>query len=227
MLYGLNNGVRIEATPNAQAVCQCCNSELIPKCGNINVWHWSHKFKVHCDDWYEPETQWHKGWKNEFPKDCQEVVFKDELTGEKHVADVYLPKGLVLEFQNSNISSEEIQQRENFYKKMIWVINGDKFYQNLIHSDHGNFLWKHRKKCWLVAKMPIFISFTNAKIETSCFRSNLRETEAIDYSNSLILVKEFTELSIYKKGQIVSYEYNFIGQKVNKYNFIKKYFSYL
>ena len=92
MLYGLNNGVRIEATPNAQAVCQCCNSELIPKCGNINVWHWSHKFKVHCDDWYEPETQWHKGWKNEFPKDCQEVVFKDELTGEKHVADVYLPK---------------------------------------------------------------------------------------------------------------------------------------
>ena len=110
---------------------------------------------------------------------------------------------------------------------MIWVINGDKFYQNLIHSDHGNFLWKHRKKCWLVAKMPIFISFTNAKIETSCFRSNLRETEAIDYSNSLILVKEFTELSIYKKGQIVSYEYNFIGQKVNKYNFIKKYFSYL
>ena len=227
MLYGLNNGVKIGAAPNTHAVCQCCNSELIPKCGNINVWHWAHKSKKHCDDWYEPETQWHKDWKNEFPIDCQEVVFKDELTGEKHIADVCLPTGLVLEFQNSNISSEEIQQREKFYKKMIWVLNGDKFYQNLIHSDHGNFLWKQRKKCWLVSKMPIFISFTNAKIETSFFRSNLRKTEAIDYSNSLIWVKEFTELRNYKKGQIVSYEYNFIGQKVDKSKFITKYHSYL
>lgn len=227
MLYGLNNGVKIGAAPNTHAVCQCCNSELIPKCGNINVWHWAHKSKKHCDDWYEPETQWHKDWKNKFPIDCQEVVFKDEFTGEKHIADVYLPKGLVLEFQNSDISSEEIQQREKFYKKMIWVLNGDKFYQNLIHSDHSNFLWKQRKKCWLVSKMPIFISFTNAKIETSFFRSNLRKTEAIDYSNSLIWVKEFTELRDYKKGQIVSYKYNFIGQKVDKSKFITKYHSYL
>ena len=227
MLYGLSNGIKIEATPNAQAVCRCCGSELIPKCGNINVWHWAHKSNIHCDDWHEPETQWHKDWKNEFPKDCQEVIIKDELTGKKHIADVFLPKGLVLEFQNSNISSEEIQQRENFYKKMIWVINGDEFYQNLKQVSHEYFFWKHFRKCWHSAKMPTFISFTNAKIETSFWMSELRKTEAIDYSNSLIWIKEDTGLQFLKKTGLGKYPYNFIGQKVDKSKFTTKYLSYL
>ena len=88
--------------------------------------YWRHKVKE-CDNWYEPTTQWHLDWQDNFPKENQEVNLLDIETGIKHRADICLNNGLVIEIQNSPIRIDEIIQRENFYgkNKMIWIINGD------------------------------------------------------------------------------------------------------
>ena len=116
---------RVEATPKSIGVCPCCGSEMIAKCGNRKVWHRAHKSKRMCDHWWESETQWHRDWENRFPEDWQEVdhFAKD---GEKHIADVKTEDGLIVEFQHSFIKHEEVKSRENFYKQMIWLVDGQR-----------------------------------------------------------------------------------------------------
>ena len=125
MKYALHNNNRIEPSPKAKATCPCCGSEVVAKCGTQKVWHWAHKSKQMCDHWWENETQWHRDLKNCFPEEWQEVVHFAE-DGEKHIADVKTPSGLVIEFQHSAIKSEEIKYRENFYKHMIWIVDGSR-----------------------------------------------------------------------------------------------------
>ena len=86
--------------------------------------HWAHRGTHSCDHWWEPETEWHRAWKNEFPADWQEAVQFAQTTGEKHVADVKTQSGRVIEFQHSPLKAEERTARESFYRKMIWVVNG-------------------------------------------------------------------------------------------------------
>ena len=125
MKYALQSDERVEATPKAIGVCPCCGSEVVAKCGNKKVWHWAHKSKQVCDHWWENETQWHRDWKNCFPEEWQEVVHFVE-DGEKHIADVKTPSGLVIEFQHSAIKPEEIKSREKFHKHMIWIVDGSR-----------------------------------------------------------------------------------------------------
>lgn len=116
---------KILATPKAQGICFCCDKEMVAKCGEIKIHHWAHKRLEECDHWWENETEWHRKWKDRFPEDWQEVVRRDLQTGQKHIADVYNPyKDLVVEFQNSPIKGHEIQAREKYYKRMLWVLNG-------------------------------------------------------------------------------------------------------
>ena len=122
MKFALLNDKRIEATKRAKGVCPSCGSELVAKCGEIKVHHWSHKKK--CDDyWWENETEWHRNWKNKFPKEWQEIIQKDE-SGEKHIADVKTSSGWVIEFQHSAIAREERDSRDYFYNKLIWIVDG-------------------------------------------------------------------------------------------------------
>ena len=50
--------------------------------------------------------------------------------GEKHLADIKTQDDLVIEFQNSSISTTTIEIREEFYGDMIWVINAQEFKDN-------------------------------------------------------------------------------------------------
>ncbi|MDO8999365.1 MAG: competence protein CoiA family protein [Bacteroidota bacterium] len=128
MQYAKIDGLRCTAQPKLKAICEHCNGIVQAKCGSKIVWHWAHVAAENCDNWYEPETQWHRDWKNNFGQDCSEIsIVKD---GIKHIADVLTKENLVIEFQNSNISSETIMERELFYDKMIWVINGVHFKEN-------------------------------------------------------------------------------------------------
>lgn len=133
MKYAQDNNQRIEPSPKATARCPCCGSEVVAKCGTQKVWHWAHKSKQMCDHWWENETQWHRDWKNCFPEEWQEVVHFAE-DGEKHIADVKTPSGLVIEFQHSAIKPEEQLSREGFYKKMVWIVNGTR-----LKTDRENF----------------------------------------------------------------------------------------
>jgi competence CoiA-like predicted nuclease len=95
---------------------------MIARCGEHNVWHWAHVGTRICDHWWEPETEWHRAWKNQFPEDCQEVIHQSD--GEKHIADVKTESGIVIEFQHSFLHRDEREARENFYRNMVWVVDG-------------------------------------------------------------------------------------------------------
>lgn len=123
MKFAESQGERFEAQPGKSAACSVCGASVIAKCGDHKAWHWSHRGVRNCDPWWEPETDWHRGWKNRFPSTWQEIIRNAE-SGEKHVADVMTDGGVVLEFQHSAIRREEREAREAFYKNMVWVVDG-------------------------------------------------------------------------------------------------------
>lgn len=124
MKYAIVDGHKVLAQPKLRGTCNYCGSEMISRCGRHKIWHWAHKSRADCDPWWESEGEWHRSWKNHFPEEWQEVIHADSSTGEKHIADIKNPYGLVVEFQNSNIKQAERVSREVFYKEMIWVVNG-------------------------------------------------------------------------------------------------------
>lgn len=124
MRYALVDGIRLEPTPNLLGSCVGCGSPMIAKCGNKKLHHWAHKGRLECDRWWEPETEWHRDWKNHFPKEWQEVRHVSE-DGEIHIADVKTPNGEVLEFQYSALHADELAARETFYgPQMAWIASG-------------------------------------------------------------------------------------------------------
>ncbi|MBS1951937.1 MAG: hypothetical protein OJF59_000093 [Cytophagales bacterium] len=134
MRFALIDNNRVEAQPKQQGLCPNCSQPVIAKCGNKKVWHWAHRSIISCDSWWEPETEWHRNWKNNYPADWQEVTLFDEQTNEKHIADIRSIHKLVIEFQHSPIKPEERISRENFYKNMIWVVDGSR-----LKSDYPRF----------------------------------------------------------------------------------------
>ena len=123
MKFALVDGNKTEATRGIKGICPSCGSEVIAKCGEVKINHWAHKGTRICDIWWENETEWHRQWKNNFPNDWQEVVNFD-VKGEKHIADVKTDEGWVLEFQHSYLKPEERNSRNEFYSKLVWVIDG-------------------------------------------------------------------------------------------------------
>lgn len=123
MKYALINNDKVEAAKGAKGSCPICSSELIAKCGEVKINHWAHKGNRNCDPWWENETDWHRAWKDNFPKDWQEVVHSAE-NGEKHIADVKTKNDWVLEFQHSYLKPDERRSRDAFYNKLVWVVDG-------------------------------------------------------------------------------------------------------
>ena len=122
------DGNRTLPTKKGRGFCQLCLNEVIAYCGEINIHHWRHKNLNFCDTWKESESDWHRQWKNEFPKEWQEIIIDENY--EKHIADIKTTNGLVLELQNSSISSVTIKIRENFYQDIYWLINANEFKDN-------------------------------------------------------------------------------------------------
>lgn len=133
MRYACYDSLRIEPKPGAVGKCQICRNQVKAYCGKINVWHWRHKNLPDCDSFYEPMSEWHKNWQNQFPEDWRETVL--ERKGKKHFADIFTSNGLVIEFQHSSISLEKIKEREDFYIKMIWVVDAIDFKKNIKITD--------------------------------------------------------------------------------------------
>lgn len=132
MKFANVNGVRCEAQPKMRGECPDpnCGATVVAKCGELKMWHWAHLGARNCDAWWEPETPWHRSWKNSFPVECQEVRHSGS-DGEVHIADVRTKNGAVLEFQHSSISREERVSRERFYSPMMWVVDGCRLKRDL------------------------------------------------------------------------------------------------
>ena len=135
MNFALIENNKIEANPNLKGMCPHCSQSVIAKCGKQRIWHWAHSSKTTCDNWWEPETEWHRTWKKNYPAEWQETSLLDERTGEKHIADVRTTHNLVIEFQHSPINPQERASREKFYKNMVWVVDGTR-----LKRDYHRFL---------------------------------------------------------------------------------------
>ena len=178
MKYSLVNGERREAHPDLSGKCQTCGVQTIAKCGEVKIWHWAHSGKRMCDSWWENETEWHRSWKGQFPNDWQEHIHIAE-NGEKHIADVKTIKDWVIEFQHSYINPQERRARNEFYKKLVWVVDGtrrkkdkSKFFESLtevatVSNAHSpvrkifQVLWDDCAlfKEWFGSPTPVFFDF--------------------------------------------------------------------
>lgn len=179
MKFALVDGIKIEASQGAKGFCQSCGAEMIAKCGELKINHWAHKKIRQCDTWWETETEWHRGWKGNFPIEWQEIIQFDSLTNEKHIADVRTDKGLVVEFQHSHIDPIERRKREHFYKNMIWIVDGTrlqrdiprflKAQKNFVRMDNPKifgieFADECFPKNWLGSSVPVIFDFKGTAI---------------------------------------------------------------
>ncbi len=134
MEIALVDGVRSPPLPGVLGHCQPCGAPMVAKCGEQLVWHWAHRGRRVCDPWWENEGEWHRAWKEHFPSEWHEFVQHDNL-GEKHIADVRLPSGLVIELQHSAMPLDEMRSREAFYGNMLWIVDAGPFKHNLAFFD--------------------------------------------------------------------------------------------
>lgn len=129
MLTAINiNGIRITPFSNEKGYCPLCKSDVVKAVGGIYTPHFRHKTLQNCDSWSEGETEWHYNWKQKFSIEWQEIVI--EKNGEIHRADIRTKDGLILELQNSSISTTTIKIREEFYENMVWLVNAKNFKDN-------------------------------------------------------------------------------------------------
>jgi competence protein CoiA len=168
MIYATSFDKKCAAQPGGQAFCPECGKPVIAKCGEINIWHWAHVAKSDCDIWSEGETDWHLGWKNNFPIDCAEkIVSKNGIT---HRADVMTKAGWVIEFQYSPLNPEEIRERESFYGNMCWVFNAiepylnDRLYFWHTVSMGDRFRWKHPNKSIFYPERRIYLDIGDGRL---------------------------------------------------------------
>ena len=174
MRFALINKDRTEALPELKGICPGCGQDVIPKCGPQKIWHWAHSAKRNCDPWWEPETEWHRNWKNQFSPEWQEVIQYDQKSGEKHIADVRTGHGLVIEFQHSHLKPEERAARESFYGNMIWVVDGTRLKNDYPRFRKGpdnfrrtnkqgyfllHFPEEYFPKNWLDSNAPVIFDF--------------------------------------------------------------------
>ena len=174
MRYALASGQRVEAYPGGRGMCRRCNREVIAKCGTHRVAHWAHRGMRDCDSWTEKETDWHRVWKNNFPVECQEFIQHDAQSGEKHIADVRTPHGLVIEFQHSHLDPKERDERERFYGNMVWVVDGTRLQRDYPRFNKGKdglrptnnlgyFLLTFPEECfppmWIDSSVPVIFDF--------------------------------------------------------------------
>lgn len=173
MQFAIVDGVRTPPSPNLEATCPVCERAMVARCGTVRVHHWAHRSKRVCDTWWEPETEWHRTWKNYFPADWQEIIGHD-AAGEKHIADVRTPAGITLEFQYSHLKPEERAAREAFHTKLAWVVSGSRlqrdyprfangkrdFFQTRYQGVYACFLPEDIfPKEWVNSSVPVFFDF--------------------------------------------------------------------
>jgi len=167
------NGEPTEPFPKGRGACPTCASEMIAKCGSRVMHHWAHHRARNCDPWWENETPWHREWKNRYPVNCREVSHTT-VDGEVHRADVKTPTGIVIELQHSAMGDEERRARENFYKNLVWIVDGTVFYQNfdVYHmlpdpdSDVAqDIVWSKAKRHWNGANRGLFFRVSEAQKE--------------------------------------------------------------
>jgi competence protein CoiA len=189
MHFAIVNNQRTPPSPNLSGTCPVCERDMIARCGSVRVHHWAHRGKRVCDNWWEPETEWHRNWKNHFAPDWQEVIGHDQH-GEKHIADVRTPNGISIEFQYSHLRPEERAAREAFHPNLAWVVSGTRLTRDFPRFTKGKsdlfptrfqgifacyFPEEIFPKEWVSRRVPVFFDFRE-----------MEPTEPADFNRDLL-----------------------------------------
>lgn len=175
MHYALVGNIRVGPEKGLEgAVCPICKQPVYARCGEVYIPHWAHKSVIDCDPWQEPETQWHRDWKNRFG-DMQEQMH--EKDGTRHMADVKTPEGTIVEFKHRYINAEGQRTRQAFFgETMFWVVDcasnpkrAERFKDNMYCLDRERVssyeVWSTREasKCfpraWINCRRFVFFDF--------------------------------------------------------------------
>ena len=166
MLYAIDSqSNKIRAEKNVEAYCPQCRGLVVAKMGEIMVHHWAHVSSASCDTWNKGETRWHLAWKSRFPKHCiEQRVTRGDVW---HVADVLLPDGIVIEFQHSPISPVDIAKREEFYQRVIWVLDVKDAADRFNFRQEGNeikFKWDLPRSSFEHSAAPVILDFGDGRM---------------------------------------------------------------
>lgn len=121
--------------------------------------HFAHRRGTICyDDWTHDMSEWHLSWQMQFPEQFREVVIEND--GIKHRADICI-NNIVIEFQHSPITSEEIAKRNNFYLscgyQVVWVFDATDKIKNWIEDTIDPMKCREDALCWKRAKQQFAI----------------------------------------------------------------------
>lgn len=142
------------------------DTALIAKCGNIKIHHWAREV-ADPDTWHEPETDWHRAWKSIFkPENTEQTIIVD---GIKHRMDAQAflnGTRYAVEFQHSHISPDEIRQREDGYKNMIWVFDciGKDIDVAYIGNGINRLHWKRPRQSIFWCNNPVLLDVGNTRL---------------------------------------------------------------
>ena len=189
-------------------VCPICKQPVYARCGEERIAHWAHKSVIDCDPWQEPETQWHRNWKNCFG-DLQEQMH--EKDGTRHMADVKTPDGTIVEFRHRFINGEGQRTRQAFFgETMFWVVDcasnpkrigrfKDNRYCLYRERVSGHEVWSTREACkcfpqtWINCQRFVFFDFGEDDL-WCIFPRNGNDVDAICMSMSkddfVVMVKD-------------------------------------
>lgn len=124
MIVALLDGHLERAQAGARAACPECKNAVYARTPEHAIRHWAHMPLEHgevrsCSLDSGEMTEWHREWQSlrEDPE-CIEVSRGD------HRADAINEAGTVIEFQHSSISIEDVQARERFWGRGVWVLDG-------------------------------------------------------------------------------------------------------
>ena len=157
---------RMLATKGMRSSCPICQKPVLAKCGDIVRHHWAHEADGECDPWAEREqevSQWHRDWQERVPESLREVVIGP------HRADIVTAGRYrkIVELQHSNLSPDEIRERERFYRYpedahgMWWVFDAISAYNNDRLDISGKtvvkFRWKRPRTSVVSCQRPVFL----------------------------------------------------------------------
>ena len=162
-----------------ECFCPVCNEEVTHKLGKgMRRPHFAHQSNSVCTFGLDKDykSEWHIRMQEYFPKEAREYRFKDEKTGEVHIADVFIKeKGIVLEFQHSTISEEEFVSRTAFHlnngRKIVWLFDESTAAQE--NQSYGRFKeeyagmpWPYEEKSYRWLRNPRVVLNSGPDINT-------------------------------------------------------------
>jgi len=102
-------------TPGGRTICPTCHEELIAKCGDILIWHWSHRPDSECTN--SDESAWHAAWKLW----AKHLGWQTEVKVANHRADI-VGDNRIFELQSDFLDVRDIAAREAAYgAQLTWI----------------------------------------------------------------------------------------------------------